>query len=387
MDEMLALDQPMLTGLVRRALGRDTLELSDWQVYALHGGTEASSRVYRIAGSARDRGARAPWSLILKRVQGDAGRTDPGHWNYWRREVLAYQSGVLDDLPDGLIAPQCFGVVEQGDDRAWLWLEDLATTIPLPWPHATYGLAARRLGRFNGAYLAGHPLPRAAWLRHGWLRSYVDDFAPYVAQLPTLRDAPLIHQLFPDATITRLLQLYDARHVLLDALERLPHTLCHRDAFPRNLFIRPGADATDQLVAIDWAFVGVGPIGQELAPLVVASVIFKEVDPAAARGLEELAVAQYLAGLRERGVHADPQAVRFGYAASAALTYGLAGSGWILSIALDESQHGWWEEATGAPLGAANDRDGPLGDRDIVWRCADTARQLLGILSPRSAAL
>ena len=372
MDELPALNHTTLTPLVRQALGRDTLELLDWQVQPLHGGSEASSRLYRIAGSAHQRGAPHAWSLILKGVQGDAARSDPGHWNYWKRELLAYQSGLLDALPAGLGAPRWFGVLAQGDDRAWLWLEELASTVPLPWPPATYGLAARHLGRFNGAYLAGYPLPAEVWLSPTWLRSYVTEYAPYIAQLPTLRDVPLIGQAFPDATITHLLALYEERKVWLAALERLPHTLCHRDAFPRNLFLRRGAAATDQLAAIDWTFVGHGPIGQELAPLVVASVIFEAVDPAAALGLEALVVTHYLDGLRDAGVQADPEEVQFGYAASAALIYGLAGTGMMVSLLLDEGQQAWWEALTAA-LGA-----GPLDHLEVVWHCADSARQVLG---------
>jgi hypothetical protein len=380
MSDLPEFDQPTLTGLARRALGRDALDLINWQIHPLYGGSEGSSRLYRVAGEGTDRGESIPWSLILKCVQSDTSRTDPGHWNYWKRELLAYRSGLLDDLPGKLIAPQCFDVVEQGDDRAWLWLEEISSEVSTPWPQETYSLAAQHLGRFNGAYLAGQPLPREPWLEPDWLRSYVNDYAPLIAQLPLLRESPLIRWVFPDATVTHLLQLYDERDGLLDALDGLPHTLCHRDAFPRNLFIRPGTDGSEHLAAIDWAFVGVGPIGQELAPLVVASVLFNDIAPTIAGRLEDHILSQYSEGLRATGVELDPQAVQFGYAASAALNYGLGCTGWILSLAVGESQHAWWDELTREPIDTTSDTGGPLANWDIVWHCADTARHLLRIL-------
>ncbi|MEZ4572357.1 MAG: hypothetical protein R2849_18980 [Thermomicrobiales bacterium] len=47
-----------------------------------------------------------------------------GHRAYWKREVLVYSSGILDHLPDGLRAPDCYGV-EDSDTVARIWLEDL----------------------------------------------------------------------------------------------------------------------------------------------------------------------------------------------------------------------------------------------------------------------
>ena len=108
--QLQALDQATLTPLVRQALGSDSLVPLDWQV-APHGGG-AGQCVYRFAGSAQDQGQTVPWSLILKAVRAPEGEVDPSASSYWKREMLAYQSGLLADLPAGLAAPRCFGVVE-----------------------------------------------------------------------------------------------------------------------------------------------------------------------------------------------------------------------------------------------------------------------------------
>ena len=59
----------------------------------------------------------------------------------------------------------------------WIWLEEVADTVGAPWPLARYGLAARHLGGFNGAYLVGRPVPAYPWLSRNWLRSLIASFA------------------------------------------------------------------------------------------------------------------------------------------------------------------------------------------------------------------
>jgi hypothetical protein len=54
----------------------------------------------------------------------------PTGWNYPVREALAYEPGLLDDLPPALGAPRCFGHVEHGGHHH-LWLEDLGSDATL----------------------------------------------------------------------------------------------------------------------------------------------------------------------------------------------------------------------------------------------------------------
>ncbi len=61
---------------------------------------------------ARDQGEDRPWSIVLKAVHAPLNHADPAHWNYHRREILAYQNGLLANLPGGLGAPRCLGITE-----------------------------------------------------------------------------------------------------------------------------------------------------------------------------------------------------------------------------------------------------------------------------------
>src|SRR5512136_544106 len=92
-------DRDHLTGLVRKALDRPTLQISEWKVQPIQGGFEWDSAVFRFQGEARGAGETIPWSLILKVVKPSQTASDPGGIWYWKREALAYQSGLLQHLP------------------------------------------------------------------------------------------------------------------------------------------------------------------------------------------------------------------------------------------------------------------------------------------------
>ena len=101
------------------------LSILDWEYQQLHAGAGVGSTVYRFSGQASDQGQTVPWSLILKTIQPNDLDCEPSAWNYCKREADAYQSGWLGDLPGGLAAPACYGVVEHLDGGVWVWLEEV----------------------------------------------------------------------------------------------------------------------------------------------------------------------------------------------------------------------------------------------------------------------
>ena len=116
-----------------------------------------------------------PWTLMLKITRSDADyySNDPSSWKYWDREALAYQSGLLDDLPGQLAAPRCFGVYHFPNKEIWIWMEAIPIESTGTWPLSRYGVAARHLGQFNGAYLSGRSLPSHSWLSHGRIEEWL----------------------------------------------------------------------------------------------------------------------------------------------------------------------------------------------------------------------
>jgi aminoglycoside/choline kinase family phosphotransferase len=133
---------------------------------------------------------------------------------------------------------------------------------------------------------------------------------------------PLLRSAFPRPITNDVLRLWSQHETLLSTLDHLPRTFCHMDAYRPNLFLRRSAQDANQLVAIDWVFAGIGAIGEEIANLLAASLIWFEYDATEAKGLDEAIFAGYLGGLREAGWHGDAQLVRLGYTFACALRWG-----------------------------------------------------------------
>ena len=223
------------------------------------------ARALPITGSAHVGGASHPWALVVK-VCAAADGADPGAWDYPAREGLAYGSGLLAALPGGLAAPRCLAVETQPDGTSWLWLEAVTDAHPGPWPLERYARVARQLGRFNGAYLTGVPLPDQPWLSRGWLRDFVEPSGPALTELERLAG--------PGSSSAARAALSAARHHRAappvggaGALPHRPGPAAANLLPPRRLPPQPADRAGpegEQLVAVDWAYAGHGAVGEEL---------------------------------------------------------------------------------------------------------------------------
>jgi hypothetical protein len=119
----------------------------------------------------------------------------------------------------------------------------------------------------------------------------------------------------------RVQQISDDCDAFYTALDRLPLTFCHLDAFRRNLLIRRRTDGSDETVAVDWAFSGLAPVGADLAPLLGAGLAIGQFAPDQFGEFDASAFAAYIEGLRSSGWNGDSRLARLGYTASAALRY------------------------------------------------------------------
>ena len=376
--DLSTIDSAALTSVVRRALNSEQIEIIDWNHSRVQGGAGdvagTISGVYRFAGRAHDQGQEKDWSLILKVVGTTAIGDDASEPRYWKREVMAYQSGQLADLPGDLAAPRFFGSIEFSEKVAGLWLEDLIDIVGRKWPLEHYGVVARHLGQFNGAYLAELELPLWPWLSRSWLRALVNGNAAGAVQFSQSLDEPRIRRWYFADDAKRALQLWEEREIFHDALDGLPQTLLHRDAFRRNLFARHGEDGHEQTVAVDWAFVGLGAVGEDIVSLVQASLVFSEVSMADARKLDQIVFDGYLEGLADAGWRGDPRLARLGYAASSALCFGIGYAGFDI----DESVFPWIEQAFGLPI---HELMVLVADhKHFLFELADEARALMNVL-------
>jgi hypothetical protein len=174
----------------------------------------------------------------------------------------------------------------------------------------------------------------------------------------------MVRRCWPDGLVDRVLRLWRGRDVFLEALDRLPQTFCHLDAFPRNLLIEDDTvDGSENVVAVDWSFAGIEAVGSEIGPMVAASVWFYDAEPGEMKGLGELVVDGYLEGLRAAGWRGGGRLVRFAFTATAALHYGLFPMGVLV---LNDRVRERFEHALAHPA------------EDIVDRWAEAASFLLG---------
>lgn len=316
---------PALTAYVRSLLEDESAAIiaHGWSPLAFAPLSRITAGLYRCAGTARSRGAVAPWSLIVKALHPPGGpETTPDDPHYWKREALVYPSGVLDGLPDGLAAPRCLGVEWPREDIAWIWMEDVAHETAGRWPVERFAEAARHLGRWNGGYLAGPSIPDHPWLSRRYLDRRCARAGPFIGRFAeTDRWPEPFGRVEASALGAGVRRLWSERGRLSAALASLPATLCHFDANRGNLFSRARSEGTTETVVIDWAFTGHGVAGQDLAQLVLGPLTDFELGPSDLPLLDDEAFAGYLAGLRDAGWAGDAARVRLGFTVAAALQW------------------------------------------------------------------
>jgi hypothetical protein len=151
---------------------------------------------------------------------------DGHHWNHWRREVLAYQSGFADRVyaDAGLSAPRMLAAVEPRPGVVALWLEDVAGRPGARWPVGRLAEFAERLGRAQAGRTGREPAH--PWLSRRWLRQYV---ASKPITEPVRWDHPEASAVWPAEVRAGLRRLWERRDELLALAEALPQTTCHLD--------------------------------------------------------------------------------------------------------------------------------------------------------------
>jgi hypothetical protein len=282
-------------------------------------------------------------SAVLKIVRHGDGATADGLWgadaevgarNYWKREWLAFDTGLLDDLPGWLRAPRTLLTTERGDDECWIWMADVAGRTGPAFRTTDVYAAARALGSTQGAYAAGTaPLPDAPWLSRGWLRGWVDvcrtSFVPALYD-DAGWDDPRIAPMRP--LRPRVAALWERHDDLLRLAESAPDTLVHWDFWPNNVFVDGDGDAAE-VVAIDWSQVGISGLTHDLDQLALDPVWMQVLPDASLDDLETAALDGYLAGLRETGCDIAAEQVRQWYAATAAARYAWLAAGQTALVA------------------------------------------------------
>ncbi len=185
---------------------------------------------------------------------------DPGHWNYWRREALAYESGFAAAVyaDQGLRPPRLIDVSTLADGALAVRLEDVNGRPGGAWTVDEWHDFATRLGAAQARWV-GAPMPYA-WLSRGWLRQFVVT-RPVPTTVAWTDDR--LSTVWPAPLRAALAGLWARRVALIDRVERLPQTIAHLDVWPANLIWSESGP-----VLLDWSFIGGGAIGEDIGNLV-----------------------------------------------------------------------------------------------------------------------
>jgi hypothetical protein len=247
-------------------------------------------------------------------VSGD----DPAHRNYWKREWLAFDSGLLGALPGDLRAPRTLLTTAPSDDECWIWMEDVRGRTGAAMELGDYEQIGRHLGTTQGAFAAGRvALPTYEWLSRNWLRGWIEANERNAAVI--VDDAawadPVLDAMRP--LRRRALDVWEGRETLLAVVESAPQTVVHCDFWPMNLIVTDDAST----YAIDWSQVGIGAVAQDVDQMTLDPVwmqVRPDTDP---RQLERLVLNAYIDGLVDAGFEVNGQDVWQWYAAAAGVHY------------------------------------------------------------------
>jgi hypothetical protein len=224
-------------------------------------------------------------------------------------------------------------------------MEEIVDEVNGRWSLDHFGTVARHLGYFNAAGFDKQAQFAQPWFTKGILREGVGETVP---ELPSnVLAHPLVSRVWPSEIYEWMLRVWLKYPAWIDRIEHQPQTFAHLDAFRRNMFSRSDKQSNLQTVIIDWAFAGNAAAGEEIGPLVAASLNLLEFDSTQARSLDQVVFEGYIQGLREAGWRGDPRAVRWTYVAASILRY--EGTGLAVMVA-DETKHGLLEQIFEHPL-------------------------------------
>ena len=315
-EKLQTVDPAVLLNVVRQDQRDPNFVLLDWTIDMLSdkGGVNPEG-LWCFNGHGQGSSGIKPWSVVAK-IRNDPGDTvDPRHLSYWKREYLAHESGLLSYVPEHIVRARCYGTSEFADSL-WLWMERIYDRVGGPWGLEEYAFAARQLGRFNAVYVTGTPVPDYSWLATGHIDTWTSFFPP-----DTAWTNPLVQQSFSAQTRLQVMNLWKEKESLIAYLQRLPQVFSHFDYKRSNLFIRRIGESQDEIVAVDWADCGIGPLGGDLTRLVGGSTFFHDWDASLLSELDTLAFTAYIDGLHDMNWAGDPDVVRLAYSTWFALDW------------------------------------------------------------------
>ncbi|QOV12381.1 phosphotransferase [Viridibacillus arvi] len=105
----------------------------------------------------------------------------------------------------------------------------------------------------------------------------------------------------------------------LQTLSKLPRVLAHQDLSRQNMFINTYQGAEKVLTLIDWQFLSISGLGEDLGKLYGVAMSQGNIQSNQGDNYQKLLFKNYIEGLKDAGWNGDIALPRYGFCASVAL--------------------------------------------------------------------
>lgn len=274
-----------------------------------------------------------------------AGALDAADPQWWGREAVFYRSDLAAaGWTDGCRTARCLAIDDHDEVRD-LWLEDVAD---LPLAREEY----RRLVAALATWQVHHRGVDRPWLSHGWIPVHVRRRGlDNDRTLGDVRWSRLFEAGIPPSVRDDVRRRVTDPATIGRRLDDLPQLLTHYDFHHMNV-----GRVADDIVIIDWATVGLGPVGHDVGVLLLdQATTLRDTLP---EQWERL-VSTYAEALGQAGSAISIAEVERSVAISTVLRHG-----WVIDHVLALSAELSLEEV--APLSTLLVHLGELQDRYLI---------------------
>ena len=253
----------ILTPVVRRLLDDPAATVTEFTIHALKPGlgNPTSLGVYRVKGVAGE-----PFTLVVKHLANGLpmmDTSDPTHWNYWKREIVFFESPLAERIPKSIGYPKYLGQSTLSDGTVLFWNADLGDLEKSKWTWADCVNATKLVAELNS--IDSTDLDQYEWLNRtqveGWDEFREGFFVPMHPKVVELAKAR------PDTAAA--LEVFGPFLPRQDFIGEIMHagrqSFVHGDFNLNNLV--PVSNESYSLIALDWQLAGVGRVGGEIASI------------------------------------------------------------------------------------------------------------------------
>lgn len=306
-----------ITPIVRRAVGDDSAIVASGRTVesmSVDSVGQGTLGFLRVSGRIRNYAENTGWHFVVKVLEPSVTSFQDiiDDFSSPAREIGAFESGFLGSLDGGFRAAPCHGITRLGSVTL-LWLADLSDSLPHPWGQEEFLVAARQVGIFNGSW-PEHRAPDGDWLDTEYVtnRPMSGLRSGWNAPLKDAGASPVVAELAAVSGVTGIENMYYEMAEITESVTAIPRTVCHNDFHSRNAFFR--YEATGPVTyAIDWASVGLGPVGIDGGTLAGGGLGRREEEALLAGEIEKKLFDEYVRGLDDAGFQCNADQTRLGY--------------------------------------------------------------------------